>query len=219
MKVIKVLTLLALIGVLGVAQALAIDTIDVPVTASVPNESLDMTVDIKELIGVQDPGISGTIVSTMSFGSLIHKFPSNGSEAGAWFSEKWYAVFMYTSSFGHPYQITSTCAGLTSGGNSLPVGSFVLKPDYNSLDEWVWVGGSAAQGGMPIDAVLGTEGPAVGTNLLIYRSELAASNRIIRAYYSLPNPTATPPSGYNPIPLSQASGDYSGTVTIKIAAY
>lgn len=218
MKVFKVLTSLAIIGALGVAQALAVTTIDIPVSASVPNESLDMTVDVKELIGVQDPGISGTIVSTMSFGQLIHKF-ADGTEAGAWFSDKWYAVFMYTSSFGHPYQITSTCAGLTSGGDSLPYGSFVLKPDYNAADKWVWVGGSAEQLAMPLGALLGTEGPAVGTNLLIYRSELAASNRIIRAYYSLPNPTATPPSGYNPIPLSQPSGTYSGTVTITIAAY
>jgi len=218
MKEFKVILLTALVVVLGITAAQAIN---ITVTATVPDDPPTMAVEIKELVGAgADPGTSGAPTTVMNFGNLVNVLTGGGS-AGAWYSEKWYAVFMYTTSYGNQYQVTSSCAGLVgrTTGLSLPAGSFILKPDYNSADEWVWSGGSTPQGGQPGGSSLGTEGSAVGSDKLIYQSEAAASNRIIRAYYSLPNPTATPPSGFAAIPLSQAPDTYEGTVTITIASY
>jgi len=109
----------------------------------------------------------------------------------------------------------STCAGLTtSDGKALPVGSFILTPQYADQDEW---SKDHPQGPVPIGASVGTAGSAVASNKSIYKSEAAASNRIIRAFYGLPNNSVV--SGFQAIPISQAPGSYIGTVTVTIAVY
>lgn len=218
MKKGRILTLTMLIGLCAFAVASAAHTVNVSVSAQIPNNSPELTVVVKELtVANQDPW-TGTDVTTMNFGNLTHNIPGYG-EAGAWYSPKYYCVIIFTSSYGERYQLTSTCAGLTSGANTLPAGSFGLTPQYISDDEW---SPGHSQGGQPSGSTLGTAGPAIVTDKIIYQSENAASNRIIRAFYSLPSygtGGALPHPGYVPIPLSQAPGTYTGQVTITIAAY
>lgn len=200
--------------------------VNIPVNAQVPDGTPVLTIQLKKLTSAcQEPSL-GSDATSMDFGQLTHVLDT-GEDAGLWFSASYYCVLIYTTSFGHRYEIKSTCAGLTSGANSLPAGSFGVTPQYRPEDMWVWPGGSAAQGSQPALSLLGTAGSAVATDKLIYRSEPGASNRIIRAFYSLPNAKISPCGGGSPvdpfpgyasIPLSQAAGTYSGTVTISIVA-
>ena len=219
MKNIRVMMLMAVVGLFVMAQQAY--AVNVPVSATISNSSPEIVVVVKELTAEgQDPN-TGTTVTSMSFGTLTH-IQTDGTDAGIWFSQKYYAALLYTGSFGKKYEIKSTCSGLTNGGASLPVGSFGITPDYQPLDQWNPSDPATAQGARPAGTVLGTSGPAIATNKLIYRSEAAASNRILRAFYSLPCYKVgglDPFTGFDPITLTQASGPYSGTVTITIAAY
>jgi hypothetical protein len=101
-----------------------------------------------------------------------------------------------------------------------------LVPGYIGLDRWIGTDEKSAQ---DTDNVppgdLGTPGPAVtgGVDVFksIYVSEPEATNRILRAFYSIP-PFATGGAeafpGHVPIPLNQPGGSYTGTVTITISA-
>jgi hypothetical protein len=160
----------------------------------------------------------------MAFGQLTHTL-TGGGEAGVWFSPTYFAVMIFTNSFGHRYEIRSTCSGLVSGANSLPAGSFSLTPGYASQDRFVALDPLSAQGAQPTGSTQNTAGVSAittsGTFRSVYISETAASNRILRAFYALPPYStggALPFTGYVPIPLSQAAGTYSGTVTITIVA-
>ena len=222
MKKILIAMTIIFIGAVGLfiasQQAYAVS---VPVSAVVASNSPEVVVEIKLLTSAGQEPSSGTTVPSMSFGTLAHILPS-GVDAGSWFSNNYFAALIYTGSFGNRYEIKSTCTGLVSGGNSLPTGSFGLTPGYAAADRWDGADPATAQGPQPVGSVLGTAGPAIATNKSIYRSETAASNRILRAFYSIP-PKATggadPYTGHVSIPLTQPSGTYSGTVTITIAAY
>lgn len=211
--------LLALVGLFVAAQQA--NAVDVPVSATISSASPEITVVVKELTTAgQDPN-TGTTVTSMSFGTLRHIL-DDGTDAGIWFSSKYYCALIYTGSFGKKYEIKSTCSGLSNGANTLPAGSFGLTPDYQALDRWVGTDPSTAQGARPTGSVLGTAGPAIATNKLIYRSETAASNRILRGFYSLPSykvDGTDPFTGFDPITLTQPAGAYTGTVTITIAPY
>jgi len=197
----------------------AASSVNINVNAVVPNSSPDINVAILKFTdGNPDnnPWTNSTEVASMDFGTLKHTL-ADGSEAGLWFSDAGFCVVIYTQPYGKPYDVGSTCAGLTSGANSLPAGSFGLTPAYSPNDEW---SPGYPQGPMPSGASLGTAGPAVDTNKLIYSSESGTGTaRIIQTYYSLP-PYKTggtePFPGFTPIPLSQATGTYTGTVTITI---
>lgn len=219
----RILLLIALIGLLGISLPEAAFAVDVTVSAEVPNSSPEITIVVKELTAAgQDPW-SGTTVSAMNFGQLTRTLVG-GAPAGVWYSQKYYAVMIFTDSFGRRYEIRSTCAGLTSGANSLPTGSFGVTPGYASADRWVATDPDTAQGTQPTGSTLGPAAAAItglGSFRSIYVSEPVASNRIIRAFYSLPtflDGGAVPFPGYTSIPLTQPAGTYTGTVTITIAA-
>jgi len=223
MRKSKILLLIALIGLLGISLPEATFAADVTVSAQVTNNSPEITIVVKELTTAGQEPWSGTTVGAMNFGQLTHTL-TGGAEAGVWYSQKYYAVMIFTNSFGHRYEIRSTCAGLTSGANSLPTGSFGVTPGYASADRWVGTDSTTAQGTRPTGSTLGTAAAAItglGSFRSIYISETAASNRILRAFYSLPSflaGGASAFSGYTPIPLTQPAGTYTGTVTITIAA-
>jgi hypothetical protein len=220
MKNLKVLMLIALMGLLAVNGTHAATSANLAVSAQIPTVSMDMTVSMKELTTPGQEPWTGADVTSMFFGTLTHLL-TDGSEAGVWYSQKYYCAFIFSNSFGQRYELKSSCSGLTSGGNSLPAASFGLTPAYQDLDSWT-ADGLTPQGAMPTGATLGTAGPAITTNKIVYRSEPAATNHIIRAFYSLPCYDiggANPFPGYQPIALTQAPGTYSGTVTITIAAY
>lgn len=218
----------ALIGLLGITPlpAAPVTTATIGVTATVPDPSPQMEFQIWELTTPLQgwwTGTNVTLTNSMSFGQLTYLL-ADGTNAGLWYAQKYFAVILYTTGFGKGYQVTSSCSGLTSGGNSLPAGSFGLTPVYAPTDKWVWPGGEKVQGAQPSGSTLGTAGPAVTGVLskLIYQSETAGSDRIIQAYYSLPPfpalPATEPFPGFTPIPLSQPTGTYTGQVTLTIAA-
>lgn len=226
MKKLKVMLFIALIALWGISVQQFAFSADITVSAQVPNNSPEISVTIKELTTAGQEPWSGTTVTAMNFGQLTHTL-AGGGDAGVWYSQKYYCVFIFATSFGHRYEVRSTCAGLTSGSNSLPSGSFGLTPGYAGADRWVASDPNTAQDtddNPP--GQLGIAGPAItgaGVYRTIYTSETEGTNRIIRAFYSLPcyqTGGADPFSGYQPIPLSQPGGPtpYTGTVTITIAA-
>ncbi|HTZ11236.1 MAG TPA: hypothetical protein VMD04_02505 [Candidatus Margulisiibacteriota bacterium] len=193
----------------------------VTVTANIPSYSPEITVALKQLTSAgQDPS-TGANATVMNFGTLTHNL-TTGGEAGVWYSPTYFCAFVYSNSWGKQYEIRSSCDGLTSTTSSLPPQSFMITPSYSSGDRWNATNNATAQGTMP--GTLGTPGSAItgtGSYKVIYTSEAAASNRILRAFYSIPtyNSTgATPYSGWQPIPLNQSSGSYSGTVYITVSA-
>ena len=217
MKKTLIMLLVSLVGLFNVLPCYAAPSVNIAVSAQVPSSTPDLTLVIKELTTANQNPWTGTTVTAMTFGPLIRTL-ADGTDAGVWYSSKYYCVIIFTTSFGKRYEVRSTCAGLTSGATSLPAGSFGLTPGYASQDEW---SAGNPQGTQPTGSVLGAAGTAVATNKAIYTSETAASNRIIRAFYSLPcygAGGALPFTGYTPITLNQAAATYSGTVTITIAA-
>ena len=210
----------------GAGVCSAADTVNILATAFVPNESPDITVTILRFTdGNPDNNpwtnsVDVTTTGTMNFGTLTYEL-TDGSNAGGWYSQAGFCVVIYATPFGSPYEVKSTCLGLTSGASFLPIGSFGLTPVYSPNDEWVYPGGSTTQGDMPSGATLGTAGSAIAINKIVYSSESGtATPRIIQAYYGLP-PYKTggvdPFPGYEQIPLDQPHGTYSGTVTITIS--
>ncbi len=194
-----------------------VPSVNIPIKAQVPDGTPELSIVIKSLNQANQDPWTGTTVTQMDYGLLTHAL-SGGGDAGVWYSQTYFCVFIFTTSFGHAYEIRSTCSGLTSGANSLPSGSFGLTPSYIAQDEW---SAGNPQGAIATGATVGDPGSAIVTNKVIYRSEPAASNRIIRAFYSLPcylTGGAVPFTGYTPIALSQAAGTYTGTVTISIVA-
>jgi len=207
----------------GMSSLWAASSVNIGVSAEVPDGSPEISVTILKFTdGDPDnnPWTNSTEETSMNFGTLKHTF-DDGSEAGLWFSKAGFCVVIYAQPYGQPYEIKSTCTGLVSGSSTLPVGSFGLTPAYSEDDEWQWPGGSEKQGQMPNGAQLGTPGPAIATDKLIYSSESGtATARIIQAYYSIPpkkKDGSDPYEGFQPIPLDQPPGTYTGTVTITIS--
>ena len=214
-KIIVGLTVLLTFGMLAVTYAATEKIIDV--SAAVPDSTAEITVVIRQLTAAGQDPFSGNEVQRMDFGILTHLL-ADQSEAGVWYSPTYFAVIIFSNSFGKQYEIRSSSNGFASGGNTLPDNSLVLTPGYAAADEF---SAGVAQGDQPAGSELGTAGPAKATNALIYRSELAGSNRIIRAFYSLPSlgaGGAVPFANFEPVPLSQTVGTYTGTVTVTIAA-
>ena len=164
--------------------------------------------------------VTGTM--KLDFGTLGHTYvdPLDGQtkDAGVWFSQNGYCVVVYTQGFGKKYEVRSSCAGV----GTLPAGGFGVTPVYSALDEWVWPDGSRhQQGTKPTDAVVGSAGTAVATNKAVYTSESPSTARIIQIYYGLSpkkSDGSVPFPGWTGIPLTQAAGTYTGTVTLSIVA-
>lgn len=216
------------IGLLSIGSSPAASSISVPVIASVPISSPELSISILEFTDGNpdnDPWTNSTDVSSMNFGNLVNTYvdPIDGTTKGAglWYSKKGFCLVIFTQPYGKPYEIKSTCNGIASVNGSFPAGSIGLTPVYSKNDLWGGANGTP-QGDMPVGATLGIEGPAIATGKLIYSSEAGtATARIIQAYYGLP-PYKTggtnPFPGFTPIPLTQAPGTYTGTVTISIVA-
>jgi hypothetical protein len=199
--------------------------VNISASAVIDNHSPEIDVTILKFTDGNpdnDPWTGSTEVSSMDFGTLVSSI-SGGGSSGLWYSTAGFCVVIFTQPYGKPYEVKSTCNGLVgqTTAATLPAGSFGLTPVYSADDEWQWDGGSAAQGPMPAGASLGSAGPAIATDKLIYSSESGtATARILQAYYGLPPYKAdgtAPHPGFEPIPLTQAPDTYTGTVTITIS--
>ncbi len=108
-------------------------------------------------------------------------------------------------SSGIPYTITQTGTAMSNGGATLPAGACTVVPVYAAADN----GGAAEVG------TKGTAGSWVGTRT-IYTSNAAGDLRTIQAHYSVTDdPAAGATTG---VPLNQAAGTYTGTVTFTVTA-
>lgn len=219
----KVLLAAVVLGLcsMAVCAPLHADTFDV--SAEVPTSSPTLTVTLLSFTDGNtdgDPWTNSSPATGMDFGLLTYRLADN-SNAGAFFSNTGICAIIVAEGFGAPYEVRSSCDGITSGADSLPAGSFGMTPVYSETDKWVYPGGSANQGTMPAGAVLGSAGPAVTQNALIYSSESGTSTaRIIQVYYGISPKKAggaDPFPGYVAIPLTQKPGRYSGNVIITLS--
>jgi hypothetical protein len=240
MRYAKIMVMVLAFSLIGIPRGVNSATDAVfPVTASI-EQQLELTGWMKRLgPGETDPGTEGTEIGfpdTMAFGDTpgggyLTSELSDGSDAGGLYSPHWYAIFMVAKTSGRAYTIESQANSFagTSGsaiGHNLDT-SWVLTPEYNQLDEWVWTGGSAPQGPDPNAGTtgydVGDQTLAVGTHL-IYNSGTGGASRILRAFYSLPpypDPSDPPaiaarPAGWTIVDASKPTGNYESTVTISL---
>ncbi len=224
----RTLVVIALMGIVTYSLCWAAPSASktLSVSAVISNHSPEMDITILKFTdGNPDnnPWTNSTdVTSTMNldFGTLVHTYVEGGvtKDYGVWISDAGFAVIVYTQGFGTKYEVRSSCAGV----GTLPAGGFGVTPVYSALDEWVWPDGSRhQQGDKPTAAVLGTDGTAIATNKAVYTSESPSTARIIQVYYGMPPKKAdgsVPFSGWTGIPLTQAAGTYTGTVTLSIVA-
>jgi hypothetical protein len=199
----------------------------ISVSASIVAGTPDMTVVIHKIPKGDWTQINfnDTAETAMTFDKFtIADRTVGGNPVSQWTSVDVWAAFVYADGIGSKYQITSTGTGtFTSGANTLPGSSFACIPVYTPNDQFKYPDGTLhAQGAMPSGAVLGTEGPALVSNKLVYTSEApAGSARILQVQYAFPpynTDGSVPYVGYAPIPSSQVNGTYTGvTVTVNIA--
>ncbi len=178
------------------------------------------------LLNTDDPWTkcnSGTVYTTINFDTLKHKIMVKGKEeeAGCFYGENFFMVFLYPSAWGgagYTLQQQFTWADPTFQQESL-----VFTPVYVPEDMLKPLSqGGVQQGGLPSGASVGVKGAATGTAYKkIYDSGSSGLNRIVRAIYGIP---PIPESGikndiYNgwqPVPLTQKAGPYTGTLSITI---
>ncbi len=198
----------------------------ISVSAQIQAGTPDMTVALHRMPSGDWSQINWTeSLTAMTFDKFtVASRTVGGSPVSQWTSVDLFAAFVYADGLGAKYQITSTGTGtFANGANTLPSGSFACIPTYSADDQFKYPDGTVVtQGAMPSAAVLGTSGPALVSNKVVYTSENPGSARIIQAIYAFPPYNAdgsSPYTGYAPIPASQVNGTYTGvTVTINIAA-
>ena len=153
---------------------------------------------------------TGAIITSMDFGQLadigsgtLRSSATGTTSTGA------VDMFITANSHGLPYTITQTGTAMSNGTTTLPAGALTVVPVYATADN-----GGAAK---PTGATLGTAGTWVATNKALYTSETGtAAMRTIQAVYSV---TDDPAAGAtSSVPLNQAAGTYTGTVTITVTA-
>lgn len=208
-------------GILPAAFAASQKIIDV--NAEIPTNSPQISVTLLKFTdGNPDnnPWTNSQEVETMDFGQFTYLLADN-SNAGIYYSSSGFCAVIFTESFGRPYNIMSSCLGVTDGANTLNAGSFGLIPVYSETDKFIYAGGEKLNGGFPGNgAELGPAGSAVGDKLIYTSENGVATARILQAYYGFPpyaDGGGDPFPGYSPIQLTQAPGRYIATVTLTIS--
>ncbi|MFC1704399.1 hypothetical protein ACFL1E_06440 [Candidatus Omnitrophota bacterium] len=199
-------TVILAVSLLCVSAVCFANPVDIDVSATVP-AILDLNYSIKYFMDANNTPIGDD--DDFGFGSLTHTL-ANGSDAGVWFSRKWFTIYMVASTGGQRYQIKQTCLGVTSGGNNIN-NSFVVTPNYSEDD----LLGTDPQG--PIPGTIGVPSLAVVSNHVMYTSDTAGEGRVIQGIYSIPNDHAV--SGFVPVSLDQPQGLYDGIVTIEAVLF
>lgn len=203
-------------GLMGATPVFAIDvpcstgsSCSVPVTATV-SSTLSFNVTIVELLPDGSGGTTiGPVVTAMNFGTLASNGTFDPDDDGplppqlrALNSLKAFQVFFGINAQSRPYSIKQTAARLTSGGNTLPDGSFIVTP-LNG------VGGDSTRP-LPSGTVVAVKRSAVGTNVVLFSRTTNGAANTMAATYGI---TDDPDHGATQfIPLDQAAGSYVTTV-------
>lgn len=221
----KLMVLWVLAGMLLAGRSAQADSKTITVTAVVPDKAMSLTAVIRSFTDGNpdgDPWTNSSEVTTMNFGTLTNLL-TDGTNAGVFYSSTGFCVVLFASAYGKPYQITSTCSGLSgaSTGSTIPSGGFGIVPVYSKDDKFDSTS-TTTQGTMPTGATLGSSGTAIATDKLVYSSETGtATDHIIQVYYGLSpknSDGSSPFTGWTGIPLTQKADTYSGSVVITIAA-
>jgi len=137
----------------------------------------------------------GTRVTSFDFGNLEPiTNTSNTNQILYMGSEYYFAVVMYPSTSGIPYDIKQSagqlqCTGdCAQAGATIPNNGFLSIPAYYAGDKTSPTG--TAQGNKPSAATIGQAGSAVATGRQIYSSGGTAVSRIVRTYLTLGGPDA-----------------------------
>jgi hypothetical protein len=223
LKLFLALIVLTALGVGILPTAFAASQKIINVNAEIPANSAQISVTILKFTdGNPDdnPWTNSQEVDTMDFGQFTYTLADN-SNAGIFYSPAGFCAVIFAESFGKPYDIMSSCQGISDGAYSLKPGSFGLTPNYSESDKFIFPGGEKLNGTFPGNgANLGPAGPAVGDKLIYTSENGVATSRILQAYYGFPPfkaGGALPFPNYTPIELTQAPGKYSGTVTLTIS--
>jgi hypothetical protein len=163
---------------------------------------------------------NGTI---LDFGILSTRLRNvDGTDNGGadcFYGENFFVVYLYPDCWGGKgYDLTQSPATFSDTNIGKAV---VFTPVYSSKDKYSTTG--AEQGAMISTEI--TNNPNVNKAILattggrIFKAKRA---RIVRAQYGIPPKPATGdtrPTGWAPIPVTQASGSYSGQITITLTEW
>ena len=204
MKKIISFTVIAVMALGFVVPAFAATTSTAPIaTSATVLGGLTLSVTLKK------NDFAGAVVTSMNYGNLVDigtgtlRSTATGSTGtGA------VAAFISANSQSLPYTITQVGTVMSNGSTTLPNGALNVVPVYATADN----GGL----GIPAGAALGTKGTWVGSRTLYTSEPGSAAIRTRQAIYSVTDdPAAGATSG---VPQSQATGIYTGTVTITVTA-
>lgn len=197
----KVLTILA--ASLAISMpALAATTQTVNVSASV-DQTLDLSMTVFKLDAGGTP-VGSDLGSTMAFGQLVRD-TTNGVMRGA----DAYTVYLNANTSSRPYTIKATMPAMSNGAQTLPhaLGMTTVSAKSANAD----IAGDSVTGITTVDAVM--------TNQTIYTSNTSGTGAFLQLVYGISGGQAvgTPFTGWAPILLDQASGNYQASVTYTIA--
>lgn len=200
-------------GITAFAQTITIRAVldrgvSLPTTATILNCPGTM-------LSTDNPFTVCTAATSVDFSTLAHTF-TDGSQAGCFFSPRFFMVFLYPAVWGGAgFTINQTFTWTTG---TLPTNAVVLSPVYSSDDRGTPTG--PIQGPRPTGTTLGSATAATGGAKLIYSAPAPAESRIIRALYSIPpNPgpgQSIPYSGWTALPLTTVSGTRTGNAVFTI---
>lgn len=210
-------------GLMGAAPVFAVDvpcsagsSCSVPVTATVAS-SLSFNVTIVELLPDGSGGTTiGPVVTAMNFGNLASNgtFDPDGPsgpkppQLRSLNSLKAFQVFFGINAQSRPYTIKQTAAKLTSGGNTLPDGSFIVTPLQG-------VGGDTSPTGTPLPSgtVVAAKRSAVGTGVVLFSRTTNGASNTMAATYGITDDPAHGATEF--IPLDQPAGSYVTTIVFS----
>ena len=181
------------------SQAATINSSAVSVTASVDGTA-SLTV---QLFKNDISGANTGPATTFDFGQLQEVSGTlRSSNSGTNAVAAAYLAYISAKTHGDDYTITQTGTQVKSGANVLPDNALAMNVVYVPSDN-----------GSVTDGTLGSKDTWVGTKTL-YTSTSAGPMRTVRAYYSItPDPNVGPGGT---VPLDQAAGSYSGTITYTL---
>lgn len=217
MRLTSILVVLAMVlGVGLVVCEAGPSTGAINVSATVPTNSLELTWSLSKVNShfTDDGGVDDTwtTATSMGFGDLVYLSQgTTGDNVGQWFSQYYFPILLgVITTSGKQYTIKSASAGLSSSAK-LPKGWGIAQVGCYDTTSKKFI--TCPEG------TAGTATAAEGTVTLYTSANPPTKGLTVRADYAIPrykSGGSNPFSSYEPIPLTQKGGTYSGTVTITV---